>query len=108
MITGMSLQAGPFFFTVKAQDNAFHSEQADYSIFVNIGTYMPGDADASGAVDVDDAIYLISYIFSGGPTPTPLNTGDPDGSCSIDIDDVVYLVLYIFSGGPAPLAGCVE
>jgi hypothetical protein len=108
MITGMPLQAGPVFFTVRAQDDAFHSEQADYSIFVNIGSYMPGDADASGDVDVDDVIHLIGYIFSEGPAPTPLNTGDPDGSCSIDIDDVVYLVLYIFAGGPAPLAGCVE
>ena len=104
----MPIQAGPSFFTVKAQDDAFHSEQADYSIFVNIGSYMPGDADASGDVDVDDAIHLIGYIFSEGPAPTPLNTGDPDGSYSIDIDDVVYLVLYIFAGGPAPLAGCVE
>jgi hypothetical protein len=108
MITGMPLEAGPFFFTVQAQDNAFHTEQADYSMFVNAGTHVPGDADASGGVDVDDVVYLISYIFSEGLAPAPLDTGDPDNSCLIDIDDVVYLILYIFAGGPAPLAGCVE
>ena len=28
-----------------------------------------GDADTSGAVDIDDVVYLINYIFSGGPAP---------------------------------------
>ncbi|MFH1893168.1 MAG: hypothetical protein ABIK83_10870 [Candidatus Zixiibacteriota bacterium] len=26
-----------------------------------------GDADGSGGVDIDDVVYLINYIFSGGP-----------------------------------------
>jgi len=108
MIAGTPLEAGPAFFTVRAQDNAFHMGEADYAIFVNAGSYMPGDADASNGVDIDDAVYLISYIFSQGLAPTLINTGDPDGSCEVDIDDVVYLVLYIFSSGPAPLPGCVE
>ncbi|MBU2100019.1 hypothetical protein KKB11_02195, partial [Candidatus Micrarchaeota archaeon] len=62
-----------------------------------------GDADASSAVDIDDVVYLIAYIFSGGPEPVPYWTGDADGSTAIDIDDVVYLISYIFSGGPAPV-----
>jgi hypothetical protein len=65
-----------------------------------------GDADGSGAVDIDDAVYLISFIFSGGPTPDPPESGDPDCSDNIDIDDAVYVISYIFSGGPPPCAGC--
>jgi len=64
--------------------------------------YVPGDADGSGEVDIDDVVYLIAYIFSGGPAPDPLEAGDADCSGEIDIDDVVYLIAYIFSGGPAP------
>jgi len=30
-----------------------------------------GDADQSGQVDIDDVVYLIAYIFSGGPEPCP-------------------------------------
>lgn len=30
-----------------------------------------GDADQSGAVDIDDVVYLLAYIFSGGPEPCP-------------------------------------
>jgi hypothetical protein len=108
MITGAPTETGPFSFTVKAQDNAYHVQQADYDLFVNTGSYLPGDADASGAVDVDDAVYLINYIFAEGPAPVPMNSGDSDASCEINIDDVVYVVIYVFSGGPAPLPGCVE
>jgi hypothetical protein len=32
-------------------------------------TCVPGDADESGAVDIDDVVYLIEYIFAGGPPP---------------------------------------
>jgi hypothetical protein len=68
---------------------------------------VAGDADESGAVDIDDVVYLIAYIFSGGPAPTPdLCCGDGDGSGAIDIDDVVYLISYIFSGGPPPVDIC--
>ena len=30
-----------------------------------------GDADGSGFVDIDDVVYLINYIFAGGPVPMP-------------------------------------
>jgi len=63
-----------------------------------------GDANGSGVVDIDDVVYLIAYIFSGGPPPTPypLASGDADCSCFVDIDDAVYLIAYIFGGGPPP------
>jgi len=65
-------------------------------------TWICGDCDASGDVDIDDVVYLITYIFSGGPAPDPEIAGDADCSGAVDIDDVVYLIQYIFSGGPAP------
>jgi len=65
-------------------------------------TYICGDADGSGDVDIDDVVYLISYIFTGGPPPDPLAAGDADCSGDVDIDDVVYTIAYIFSGGNAP------
>ncbi|MCX6832883.1 MAG: SBBP repeat-containing protein [candidate division Zixibacteria bacterium] len=61
-----------------------------------------GDADASGGVDISDAVYSISYIFSGGPAPSPVEAGDANCDQAVDISDAVYLIAYIFSGGPAP------
>jgi len=62
-----------------------------------------GDADNNGTISISDAVYLISYIFAGGPPPKPafLN-GDSDGSGSNSISDAVYLINYIFAGGPEP------
>jgi hypothetical protein len=72
--------------------------------FVNVG-----DADGSGALDIDDVVHVIMFIFSGGAAPLPYTTasGDADCSCSVDIDDVVYLITFIFSGGPPPCS-CEE
>ena len=61
-----------------------------------------GDADGSGAIDISDAVYLIAYIFGGGPAPNPICHGDADGSAAVDISDAVYLIAYIFGGGPTP------
>lgn len=68
---------------------------------------VPGDADGSSGVDIDDVVYLIAYIFTGGPPPAPeVCCGDADGSSAVDIDDVVYLIGYIFVGGNAPVDAC--
>jgi hypothetical protein len=56
----------------------------------------------TGEVDIDDVVFLIVYIFAGGPAPDPVVTGDADCSGAADIDDVVYLISYIFSAGNAP------
>ncbi len=65
-----------------------------------------GDADGSGFVDIDDAVFLLQFMFSDGPAPSPMFLGDNDCSGEIDIDDVVYLIEYIFAGGPAPRHAC--
>ncbi len=68
--------------------------------------YVCGDADGSGAISISDAVYLINYIFAGGPAPNPLLAGDADCNGLVTISDAVYLINYIFAGGPAPCASC--
>jgi hypothetical protein len=75
----------------------FHGYWQDFG-----ANYVCGDADASGYVDIDDAVFVIAYIFAAGPPPNPLAAGDADCSGNVDIDDVVYLINYIFGGGPPP------
>jgi hypothetical protein len=65
--------------------------------------WIPGDADFSGSINVSDAVYMIAYIFGGGPAPKPVwQSGDSDCNGVINISDPVYLVAYIFGGGSAP------
>lgn len=65
-----------------------------------------GDADGSGLVNISDAVFLINYIFVGGPPPNPVAIADVDCNSITNISDVVYLLSYIFGGGAAPCASC--
>jgi len=65
-----------------------------------------GDANGDGQVNVGDAVYLISYVFKGGPAPDPVCAGDANGDGQCNVGDAVYLIAYVFKGGPAPVEGC--
>jgi len=67
-----------------------------------IQNFICGDVNASTFVDIDDVVYLIQYLFAGGPEPEPVESGEVDCSEPIDIDDIVYLIVYLFQGGVAP------
>ncbi|HSG98527.1 MAG TPA: choice-of-anchor J domain-containing protein, partial [candidate division Zixibacteria bacterium] len=66
-------------------------------------SYVCGDADGGGSVNIGDATFLIEFIFNSGSAPSPAEAGDIDGSGSINIADVTYAIAYIFSSGPAPV-----
>ncbi len=76
------------------------------AVYETAASYVCGDADGSGAISISDAVYLINYIFAGGPAPDPLLSGDADCSGAVSISDAVYLINYIFAGGPPPCAAC--
>ena len=61
------------------------------------------DGDGSSTIDIADLVYLVDYMFNGGPEPPVMEAADVDGSGGvIDIADLVYLVDYMFNGGPEP------
>ncbi|MGB5105812.1 MAG: hypothetical protein WBP29_14545 [Candidatus Zixiibacteriota bacterium] len=65
-------------------------------------TCMCGDADGNALFTISDAVFLINYIFAGGPAPDPICLGDADGNDLMTISDAVYLINYIFAGGTPP------
>ena len=67
-----------------------------------IGFYLLGDVVLDGVVNLGDVIYLINYLYRGGPGPLPEWTGDVTSDGVTNIGDVVYLVNYLFRGGPPP------
>jgi hypothetical protein len=81
-------------------------EDADSDGIGDACDFVCGDANGSATVNISDAVYLIAYIFTGGPAPNPLLSGDANCDSAVNISDAVYLIAYIFSGGPAPCAGC--
>jgi len=85
--------------------------------------FRRGDVDASGALDISDAVGILSYLFQGTGTPNCLEAADTDDSGDVDITDAVNNLGYQFLGqappsdpgpincGPdphAPFLGCEE
>ena len=66
--------------------------------------YAFGDADGTLEVDINDVVFLLTYIFNGGVAPYPVAAGDSDCTGEIEINDAVFVIDYIFLGGAPP--GC--
>lgn len=66
---------------------------------------LPGDANNDGKVNVGDAVYIINYVFRGGPAPLCLQEGDANGDGKINVGDAVYIINYVFRSGPVPICG---
>jgi hypothetical protein len=100
----------PLLFRVRAVDGGDESVvEVGLDAFEVTGVYpasQPGDVDESGSITAADIIYLVSFVFKGGPAPVDPTTGDVNGSCAITAADVIYLVNFVFKAGPSPLAGC--
>jgi len=64
--------------------------------------YVCGDANGDGSVNVGDAVYIINYVFRGGPAPVPFGAGDANCDGSVNVGDAVYIINYVFRGGPVP------
>lgn len=59
-----------------------------------------GDANYDGKLTVADIVYLISYLFKGGPSPFVSEAGDFNCDGQITVTDVILLLNYLFKGGP--------
>ncbi len=98
-----SLETGePTYSIMKKSDDFLHRENP----YTN---YIPGDVNNSGIVDIGDAVYLINYVFKGGPEPEPyMCVGDVTADGSVNVGDAVYLYNYVFGGAQSPLDGCQD
>lgn len=64
--------------------------------------FRRGDANHDRGVNVSDAIFLNSYLYSGGPAPPCMNEADANDDGHLDGADPVYILGWLYSGGPAP------
>jgi uncharacterized Ntn-hydrolase superfamily protein len=94
---------GPDYFTIQLTtlDSTVQLTDQPYLLY-----FAPGDLTYDGSTDIDDAVYIIQFIFAGGAPPDPYCSGDVDCSGNVDIDDVVYYITFIFGGGPPLCNGC--
>jgi hypothetical protein len=60
-----------------------------------------GDANRDKEVTISDVVYIINYLFKGGPEPW-LFMCDANANGVATIADVVYLIGYLFKGATPP------
>ncbi len=71
--------------------------------------FVRGDANADGAINITDGIFVLNYLFLGGQSPPCLAAADTNGDGGINITDGIYLLNFLFLGGgepPAPYPSC--
>ena len=95
-----TIPTGTYRIIMKAQQTGSSVEKEVYTaeapeVQIN-GSFLPGDVDMSGEVNITDVVALVNYILSNDSSSV-LSNGDMDGNGSIDITDVVALVNLILS-----------
>ena len=100
-VNGFGLPLGKSSGTFEINSNDATNGPIEVDADLYIWTF--GDVNCDGAIDIDDVVYDLKYIFAGGPEPCPESwVGDVNCSHTVDIDDAIYLLAWIFQQGPAP------
>jgi len=66
-------------------------------------TYLRGDANGSGTLDLSDAVYVLGFLFTGGLPPPCRAEADANASGGVDLSDAVAILAFLFvHGAPLP------
>ena len=95
-------EEGRYYYQVMAKDQLHNWGHWSNREYVTAGSYMPGDANGDGIVNVGDIVYMVNYLYKGGDPPAPVEAGDANCDGVVNVGDVVYLVNYLFRQGPPP------
>lgn len=91
-----NIPTGKYRIILKAQQTGSSVEKeviaADIPEVQINGTYLLGDVDKSGNVDISDVVMMVNYILGSESSANVLLYGDMDSSGNVDISDVVALV----------------
>ena len=71
--------------------------------------FVRGDGNADGAVDIADAIAVLSYLFSEATALVCPDASDANDDGQVDIADAIAVLGHLFAGAgplPAPFGGC--
>lgn len=91
------------YIVVGSSDSYYSGDQRNADVYlIKVAPYQRGDANRDGCVNIPDIVYLINYLFRGGPSPNPLAAGDANYDEIVNSADVVYLINYLFKEGPIP------
>jgi parallel beta-helix repeat protein len=87
-----------YYYSITAFDTDGYESEHRHSI-----ESRRGDVNSDDEIDIGDVVYLINYLYRGGPEPLIFLSGDANDDGIINVGDVVYLVTYLFREGLPPV-----
>ncbi len=67
-------------------------------------SFIRGDVDCTGSVDLADPIFMLNHMFLGGPVPCCNDAVDANSDQIRDISDPIFLLNFLFVHGAQPEA----
>jgi hypothetical protein len=67
-------------------------------------TFVRGDANSDGSINLTDGINILGHLFLGDPEPNCLDGADADNSGGLVLTDAVVIFNWLFTGGAEPPA----
>lgn len=92
---------------ISTLDTVYYTDPTNFAFIGGSRSFssscVSGDVNETGAINSADIIYLVNFVFKGGPEPTcsPLS-GDVNCTSAINSADIIFLVNYVFKAGPPP------
>ncbi len=98
-IAGMPTEMTTGALTIEVSDCGIPAltDSGDFNLVIS---YLCGDANGDGNINILDIIYLISFVYKGGPAPSPFGSGDVNATQTINILDITYMIAFLYQGGP--------
>jgi hypothetical protein len=72
------------------------------SLACGAARFRRADVDASGLVELTDAVRTLGWLFLGDGAPACLDAADVNDDGLVELSDAVYALNWLFLGGAAP------
>ena len=67
-------------------------------------SFLRGDVNSDGKMDIADPINVVNYLFRNGPEPSCEDAADANDDSNVDVTDVMLMINHQFRAGEAPSA----
>ncbi len=101
VISGTPTDAGTYSVYIEVSDSGDPNQEISFFVPLTV-RLLHGDIDSQPQISLGDLLYLIRYLYKGGPAPADLWQADLDCNGTVDLVDVVILLNYLYRQGPAP------
>ena len=69
----------------------------------NCKSFVCGDVNGGGIVNILDVTFLINFLYKDGQPPDPMEAADANGNGDVNVLDITYLINFLYKGGPEPI-----